>query len=224
MGEIIEIVDGIVELKTVTTARRVRLQDFSEALLQASGIRTPILPKGVVFYASKDYKKVYLIEREPVIAKVIYAPDRAHSKEFMLAFPYHYFLVLFENYAFEKCYFYFRDKRIMSIEDKFCLPPLPNLHSPDCAVCLGDFRYQVTAETPEKMTGLIDYFFASTFNTDLNQFFREKVPKQISVLKQNPEEHCFDAWQRLRIGDACSVEWFPYQSLAKCLNNIWGKE
>ena len=224
MGEIIEINDGIVELKTVTTARRVRLQDFTEALLQSSGVRTPILPQGVVFYASKDYKKVYLIEREPVMAKILYAHDRVQPKEYTLAFPYHYFLVLFENYAFEKCYFYFRDKQIMNIEDKFFLPPLPNLHSPDCAVCLGDFRYQVTAETPEKFSTLVSYFFASTFNTDLNQFFKEKVPKQIATLKQNQEEHCFDAWQRLKLEDICSVEWFPYQSLVKCLDNIWGKE
>lgn len=224
MGEIIEINDGIVELKTVTTARRVRLQDFTEALLQSSGVRTPILPQGVVFYASKDYKKVYLIEREPVMAKVLYAHDRAHSKEFTVAFPWHYFLVLFENYAFEKCYFYFRNKRILNVEDKFSLPPLPNLHSPDCAVCLGDFRYQVTAETPEKFSALVSYFFASTFNTDLNQFFTGKIPKQITALKQNQEEHCLDAWQRLKLEDACSVEWFPYQSIDKCLDNIWGKE
>jgi len=223
MGEIIEINDGIVELKTVSTARRVRLQDFTEALLQSSGIRTPILPQGVVFYASKDYKKAYLIEREPVMAKVLYSHDRDSPKEYTVAFPWHYFLVLFENYAFDKCYFYFRNKRIMTVEDKFCIPPLPNLHSPDCDVCLGDFRYQVTAETPEKMTDLINYFFASTFNTDLNQFFRDKIPKQITLLKQN-QEHCLDAWQRLGFGDVCSVEWFPYQSLARCLDNVWGKE
>jgi hypothetical protein len=222
--EIIEISEGVVELKEVSTVRRVKLTDFKNALIQSSGLRTPILPKGVIFYASKDYKKVYLIEREPVMAKVLYAHDRPHPKEFTLAFPWHYFLVLFENYAFETCYFYFRNKRIMTVEDKFSLPPLPNLHSPDCAVCLGDFRYQVTAETPEKMTGLINYFFASTFNDDLNQFFKEKIPKQIKALKRSPEEHCFESWQRLKIEDSCSVEWFPYQSLAKCLDNIWGKE
>ena len=224
MGEIIEISDGIVELKTVSVSRRVRLNDFTEALLQSSGVRTPILPHGVIFYASKDYKKVYLIEREPAVVKILYADDRGHPKEYTLAFPYHYFLILFENYAFEKCFFYFRNQRMASMDDKFCTPPLPNLHSPDCAVCLGDFKYKVTAEAPDKINSLISYFFASTFNTDLNQFLRDKVPQQITALKQQTDELCFKAWQRLNFNDVCAVEWFQNQTLSKCLDNIFGKE
>ena len=222
--EIIEISEGIVELKEISTVRRVKLTDFKNALIQSSGLRTPILPKSVILYASKDYKKAYLIEQEPAMVKVLYANDRAHSKEYTLAFPYHYFLILFENYAFEKCFFYFRNQKLTSAEDKFFIPPIPNLHSPDCAVCLGDFRYQVTADAPEKINSLIGYFFASTFNTDLNQFFREKIPKQIALLKQNQEEHCFDAWQRLKLENVCSVEWFPYQSLNRCLDSVLEKE
>lgn len=225
MGEIIEITDGIVELKTVTTARRVRLQDFTEALLQSSGVRTPILPQGVVFYASKDYKKIYLLEREPAMVKIRYAEDRVHPREYKLAFPFHYWLVLFENYAFDKCSFYFVNKRLTGIEDKLFIPPLPNLHSPDATVCLGnDFRYSVTAENPERINSIASYFFESTFNTDLNHFFKEKAPKQITARKQNQQENCFDAWQRLKLEDINSVEWFPYESLARRVTGLLGKE
>lgn len=223
--EVIKIAEGIVTLENISTVKTVKLSDFKEHLLQASGIRTPILPPNTVFYSSKGSTKIYLLEKEPAMVRIHYSNARGNAtqfKEFMLPFPYHYFLIELEEYAFENCYFFFRNQRLTSINDRFSFPPLPNLHEDTCAVCLGyDFKVQVNAEIGKKIGNMVDYFFASTFNNDLDLLFTEKVPQQILSLKQQ-REHTFDAWQRLRLENVCSVEWFQGDSLAKRVDDILG--
>ena len=123
----------------------------------------------------------------------------------------------------ESCHFFLRNKRLTKLDDALYFPPLPILNNHDCSVCLGDFKYRVTADVLENIESLEKYFFDSAFNTDLSQLFHGKIPRQIASLKRGGE-HTFDAWQKISMNDICSVEWFSYQSFGKCLSHILGKE
>ena len=183
--EVIEIIDGVVELKNVSTVRRVKLNDFKESLILAAGVRTPILPSNTIFYGSKNGTRVYLIERKPALVTILYKKDgKSLPKEFRIPFPYHYFLIEFEGFAFESCHFFLRNKRLTKLDDALYFPPLPNLNNHDCSVCLGDFKYRVTADVLENIESLEKYFFDSAFNTDLSQLFHGKIPRQIASLKR----------------------------------------
>jgi hypothetical protein len=188
-----------------------------------------------VFYAAKNNRQFYLVEKEPGVEKIKSrksrtAPGRrpeSHDEvsEYLLCFPWVYFLLTFTGAAFEELRIFFAKSQITDTKDDLYYPPLPNLGN-DCVVCLGgDFRFSIEGTMQAKISKVISYYFGSEFNSDMSSIHNTKMPKEI-LKKQTQNGTLFEAWEiATREGaEPCALSWHRYKNLEEVIEEAIGEE
>jgi hypothetical protein len=131
---------------------------------------------------------------------------RAYSKgetedglRFTLAFPYVYFVVVFDGEYFSFVELYFRNKPLTSVREHMYRAPLPNVWQDrgiNNSVCMGKHDHFPSKanedRTPARQAeAVVGTFWQRTFSGDLGTGGSEKLDKRIrnyAVWQQNTEE------------------------------------
>lgn len=214
--EVVEIRSGIVTLYEQNIIKQVGVEAFKERLATTQGQRTPILPRGTVHYAAKNSRSCFFIEQEPAIRTIKYDNQKESVRSYNLPIPWTYFLLVFENAALEHFCVYFSKKRISHVEDVLCRAPFTNMHD-NGEVCLGDYTITVTLRIPERAIDAINYFWKSTFNTDLSIEHDTFMPEQIKKITQEDEDY-FAGWERIPFQEICLLDWKPYKKVREIID------
>jgi hypothetical protein len=104
------------------------------------------------------------------------------------------------------------------MEDTLFHAPLPNRYN-DGLVCMGSFKFEVTSSVPAKIREVVDYFFGSSWTSEVLDSFNQFVPDQIAV-KTGSGEDWFHGWSRLTEEELSQVRWKPYKTLIESVNRI----
>lgn len=216
-------------LRNVSEEKRVATSDFYEALSRGMGMRTPILPEGVMFYAGKEGRHLYATHEPPrtAILKVLGRDEAKEDDEieYSLKMPHTYFFHLFVGAAFEALYVYACTRVVERASDTLCILPVKNLW-PGGKVCLGnDLKFDLEGSVAMKIGRVQAHFWGSTFNDDLSQHYEKDMPKEIAQAGQGEEEH-FEAWARLSTAegfDPCKLSWKPHMPFSEAVDRILGE-
>ncbi len=218
-----------VELQEVQSVKAITTSAFVQSLRRTMGTVTPVLPKQVVMYAAKGTNQFMLVEKEPKVETIKVRQGRSNStasaKEFTICLPWVYMLLEFIGAGFSNLKIYFAKSRVMDTNAQLYYPPLPNMNT-DCTVCLGSgFRYSIDGTMHAKVAKAMSYYFASEFNSDLDDVHKTKMPREI-VSKQSQGMTLFDAWQAVTKegADPCALSWHKYGKLAKVIEELVREE
>ncbi|HBC87079.1 MAG TPA: hypothetical protein DCZ94_09010 [Lentisphaeria bacterium] len=215
MDEIL-ITGGKVVLRSVQETRSVTVDDFYESLSQSAGIRTPVLPERVVFYASKNERKIYLTHQQPAVKEIDVRTVDDTIREYSLSLPHVYFMHVYFNSAMENLYVYCSGVSVNDTADMLCRLPLKNIHD-DGLVCIGDdLKFSLEGRLGDKIAGTENFFWESKFNSDLDDSFQKALPE---VFKQgrSPAESAdpLAVWERLSSDSGFKVSEVKWKPLAK---------
>ena len=214
MDEIL-ITGGKVVLRSVQETRTVTVDDFYESLSLSAGIRTPILPERVIFYAAKNERRLYLTHQHPAVKKINVRGEDG-TAEYYLSLPHVYFLHSYFNCAMEKLYVFCSGKPVNDTSDTLCRLPLKNIHG-DGSVCIGDdLKFSLEGRLDDKIAGTENFFWESMFNSDLDTYFQGALPE---IFKQgmSPAE-CMDpllVWDRLSTDSDFHVSEVKWKTFTK---------
>ncbi|MBI3098424.1 MAG: hypothetical protein HYY93_09315 [Planctomycetes bacterium] len=223
--ETIEIVDGVVRLVDRTVVKAVSLAHFKESLFSTMGFETPILPPGTVYFAQRRSRSVYVLEQEPCTRTIRYRPGRSgdtmEPKEYTIPLPWTYFISVFQSFAMEELFVFFRRERVEQRRDELCFAPLPNLFD-DGKVCLGDFRFDVTSAIPLRVAGVTGFFWSSIFNVEATVLYEHSMPREI--MERSEALNYLGGWSRLSLDEACRVGWLKAHSLGELVERALGEQ
>ncbi len=173
-----------------------------------------IFPTGVKLAYTKGHRTVMVLEQQPQTRSVVFEASLLkpkvinaakaqtnHGYRFNLAFPYVYFVIVFddEEYAYHQVYF--RNKPLTSIREHVYLAPLPNIwrdkgnnYKP---MCMGaSFQVLITEEKTmaRQAEYVISEFWQRPFTNDLGTGISEKGDKRVSnyaIWQSNTEKNEF---------------------------------
>jgi hypothetical protein len=159
-----------------------------------------IFPNGMKMAYTKGIRTVIVVEQATQIRSVSLHgslltnsdAQKAISNEngnyrFNLAFPYIYFVMVFDNekYVFQEIYF--RNKPLTSVREHVYPAPLPNVfyekNTTNLRICMGgqDFKREVQQES--SITRQVEYvigeFWQRTFNSDTGTDACSKIDKRL---------------------------------------------
>ncbi len=220
MEEII-IQNGSVCLRSVQELKRIRTEDFYQALSAQVGVQTPLLPERTLYYSTFGDKRLYCVHRPPEKA-VISVKDRdGLLREYTLKLPHLYFFHRFIHAAFDELYVYCSSEKVRSGQDMLCYVPLKNLFAKG-RVCMGhDLRFGLEGSDATKILRVEQHFRHSVFNGDLDQACRDHAPETWPGFE--PIEH----WQTLSEQpdfDPCSVPWRRHRCWDDIVKDIMGRQ
>jgi hypothetical protein len=218
--QVVRIVGDVVELLEQSEVKRTKLQDFLAHLSEQSGIRTPILAPGTIFYASKGRLSVLALEVPPSRRAIKYRPREGRIQEFALPFPWIYVLAAFSERALDRVYVFLAPKPVRSTEAQLFHVPLPNRYS-DGLVCMGTFRFDLTLSNPDKVQELVGFFFESLFTHEVLDSFNSYVPDEIATRTKEGTQW-LEGWSKLSDDELQSVRWKPYKSFDATVQTILG--
>lgn len=222
MDEIL-ITGGKVVLRSVQETKTVTVDDFYESLSLSAGIRTPILPERVIFYAAKNERRLYLTHQQPVVKKINVRGDDG-TAEYCLSLPHVYFLHSYFNCAMEKLYVFCSGEPVNDSSDTLCRLPLKNIYG-DCSVCIGDdLKFSLEGRLDDKIAGTENFFWESMFNSDLDTYFQIALPE---IFRQGGSPagsgDPLAVWERLgEDGDfhVAEVKWKTFSKLSEIANDL----
>lgn len=216
-NETIRIENGRVILVEERILKSVSVQAFRDQLTSSLGIKTPLLPSGCIQYAKKNERSCFLLEQAPAVRQIRYAGEDEEETH-KIALPWVYFAVVFHNYALNDLFTFFAQHQVESPSSMLCYPPLPNISS-NCKVCLGDYRYDVTATAPMRISDVLKFFWESQFNQDIVALFDGNMPTRIKDLAREGESY-FAGWSRLPPSDATSVPWVKCWTAGEAVERV----
>jgi hypothetical protein len=159
-----------------------------------------IFPTGMKMAYTKGIRTVIVIEQATQTRSISlhgnlvthYDATKAKSNDngnyrFNLAFPYVYFVMVFDNekYAFQEIYF--RNKPLTSVREHVYVAPLPNVFyekgTNNLRICMGgnNFRAEVQQESSitRQAEFIIGEFWQRTFNADTGSDGCSKIDKRL---------------------------------------------
>jgi hypothetical protein len=151
---------------------------------------------------TKGSRSVIVIEQNPQVRTVSFTPDliddkavakeaqgkTEHGLRYSLAFPYVYFMVVFDGGKYHYHEVYFRNKPLTSVREHVYLAPLPNVwvkgeKSTNNAMCMGNDHF--AAKVGDELTVarqcemVVSHFWQRTFNQHLGDGNPGVVDKRI---------------------------------------------
>lgn len=215
--QVIRIVDGVVELQEVSEVKRARLTEFFDALVLQRGVFTPVMPAGTVHFAARDRFSTYTIELPPQRRTVRFRPKEGREQEHSIPMPWTLFLITFCAEALDSLRIFVRPKPLASTTDLLHQVCFPNRGS-DGVTCMGNFKFEISAQTPDKIRAAIEFYWSARFTSELLESFDRQVPDAIAV-KTGTKENWFHGWARLSDEDLTSVLWKPYKPLSEVVQH-----
>ncbi len=200
----------------MTVEREVRLADLTAALADGHPAdRTPVLPEGTRLFARWRHTAVLVIEEPPRVRRVRWSAKTLKSEgtytEHHLAFPFIVYLVGFYQADFDAMRIYYRNAPLTGEWDALHLPNLWNVQAAEsplarCRACLRGRPEGLSRPVGEQATGLIEFFWASGFNQDIedNCFDRAR--------KRDPRIATLEVWEEATGADPLfplGVPWEP---------------
>jgi hypothetical protein len=223
MDEIL-ITGGKVVLRSVQETKTVTVDDFYESLSQSAGIRTPVLPERVIFYAARNERRLYLTHQSPVVKTINVRGGDDNISEYSLGLPHIYFLHVYFNCAMEKLLVFCSGETVTDSSDMLCRLPLKNIHS-DGLVCIGDdLKFSLEGRLDDKLETTEDFFWESVFNSDLDTCFQSALP-EIFKHGLSPAENAnpLAVWERLASDsgfDVSKIKWKSFSKLSEIATDL----
>jgi hypothetical protein len=178
-----------------------KIWDAFQAFKTMSKETPCVLPEGCKLAYTKNQRSVIVIEQKPQVRTVSFTAKLVKLKKvaseakckknggyrYNLAFPYVYFVVVFDHgrYAYHETYF--RNKPLTSVREHIYLAPIPNVyrdvgdnHKP---MCMGeDFDESVVQENTvaRQCDAVIADFWQSVFSADLGDGEPEEIDARIA--------------------------------------------
>ncbi len=216
MDEIL-ITGGRAVLRSVQEVKAVSIDDFYEELAKSAGVRTPVLPERVVFYAARNERKIYLTHQHPAVKKIDVRVDTDSVHEYSLSLPNVYFMHEYFNSAMENLYVYCSGAMVNETSDTLCKLPLKNIHQ-DGLVCIGDdLKFNLDGRLSDKIARTENFFWESKFNSDLDNNFQRALP---DVFK---DDDPLAAWERMsseQSFDPSKISWKPLAKLSEIATDL----
>jgi len=200
----------------MSVEREVRLADLTAALADGhQADRTPVLPEGTRLFARWRHTAVLVVEEPPRVRRVRWSAKTLKSEgtysEHHLAFPFIVYLVGFYQTDFDAMRIYYRSAPLTGEGDALHLPNLWNVQAAEsplarCRACLRGRPEGLSRPVGEQATGLIEFFWASGFNQDIedNCFDRAR--------KRDPRIATLQVWEEATGADPLfplGVAWEP---------------
>jgi hypothetical protein len=219
LGGLTDETEGIARDLQIELAERI--WDAFQSYKQIADDSPIIFPEGTRLAYTKGHRTVLVIEQKPQVRTVTFDGELLSENtakksvavvdsgyRYTLAFPYVYFVMVFDSGKYRYHELYFRNKALTSVREHVHLAPIPNVfrdrEGHDRPMCMGKgFADMVREETTitRQCEVVISDFWQSTFSEDLGTGHPEKVDKRIS----NPAK-----WQENTQKDplfAISINW-----------------
>lgn len=210
MDEIL-ITGGKVVLRSVQETKTVTVDDFYEAMSRSTGVRTPVLPERVIFYAARGERRLYLTHQLPTVKIIKVRESDDDILEYAISLPHVYFLNHYFNCAMESLYVFCSGEAISDSSDMLYKLPLKNIYG-DGLVCIGDdLKFSLEGRLDDKIDKTENFFWDSVFNSDLDSYFTEALPK---VFKDDDGEDPLIVWERLSTDSGFQVSEVKWKSLS----------
>ncbi len=200
----------------VVVAREVRLADLAAACADASRMeRTPLLPAGTRLFTRWRHTTVLAIEEPPRVRRVRWSGKTLKTEgsysEHQLAFPFVVYLVGFYRTDFDAMRIYFRTAPLVAEDDPLHLPSLWNVQAAEsplakCRACLRGRPEGHERPIGEQAAGLIEFFWATGFNQDIEENCYDRARKC------DPRLASLEAWEAATARDPLfplAVSWEP---------------
>ena len=212
MDEIL-ITGGKVVLRSVQETKTVTVDDFYESLSQSAGIRTPVLPERVIFYAARNERKIYMTHQRPAAKTIKVRNTDDEIEEYTLSLPHVYFIHCYFNCAMENLYVFCSGEALGDSSDMLYKLPLKNIHG-DGLVCIGDdLKFNLEGRLNDKIEATENFFWESVFNSDLDSYFLGALPK---VFNGDDEgEDPLIVWERLSTDKGFQVSEVKWKSFSR---------
>ncbi|MCX6984082.1 MAG: hypothetical protein NT118_04925, partial [Lentisphaerae bacterium] len=223
MDEIL-ITGGKVVLRSVQETKTVTVDDLYAALSQSAGLRTPVLPERVIFYAAKSERRLYLTHQHPAVKTIKVRGSDDEITKYSLSLPHVYFMHVYFNCAMEKLYVFCSGEAVTDSSDTMCKLPLKNIHG-DGLVCIGDdLKFSLEGRLDDKLETTENFFWESVFNSDLDSCFIGALP-EVFKRGMSPRESAdpLAVWERLSadIGFQVSeVKWKSFSKLSEIATDL----
>ena len=175
-----------------------RIWDAFQQYKEASDQSPLVMPDGIKIAYTKGNRTILVVEQKPQTRTVAFtsklltrkvaeqAKDRSENGyRYTLAFPYVYFVLVFDKGQYKHHELYFRNKSLTSPREHIYLAPLPNVWADgdkSKAICMGDgFSRAVGKEnTIARQCELaISDFWQRPFSEDLGEGDYSKLDKKI---------------------------------------------
>jgi hypothetical protein len=221
MRDVIEIEGGVVRLLRHGARdgrivdREVPLTAFVHALRQATdGLqRLPLLPMGTRFLLGRAGDLAIGVEQPPQVRHFPWRPGgtRGPDRDYLLAFPYIVYLLVFHQGAFEEMRLYYRTGPLGGDTDPLYLSNLWNVSATDapmamCRACLqGRPPFEELSLAPQ-VQRIIEFFWGTGFNTAIEESCFQRAAKRDGRIAT------LEAWEAATRRDALfplEVEWEP---------------
>ena len=220
MDEIL-ISGGKVVLRSVQEIKTVTVDDFYESLSQSAGIRTPVLPERVIFYAARNERRLYLTHQSPAVKTIKVRDSDDNISEYSLGLPHIYFLHVYFNCAMVKLYVFCSGEPVNDSSEMLCRLPLKNIHG-DGLVCIGDdLKFSLEGRLDDKLETTESFFWESVFNSDLDSYFRDALPKVFNGDDEGGDP--FIVWERLTTEtgfDVTKIKWKSFSTLSEIATDL----
>lgn len=158
-----------------------------------------IFPDGIRVAYTKGNRTIMVIEQPPQVRSVTFASSLVGSSEvarqaisktdigyrFNLAFPFVYFVIVFDQGRYTYHSVYFRNKPLTTAREYIYLAPLPNVfrdRGTGTAVCMGNDFYNSVGEDNslvKQANSVIGEFWQRPFSGDLGTGLSTKTDKRI---------------------------------------------
>lgn len=190
-----------------------KIWDAFQGFKEISKDSPVIFPEGTKLAYTKGNRTVIVIEQKPQVRTVTFHSElvgstsvakEAQSRSsngyrYSLAFPYVYFILVFDGGKYMYHELYFRNKPLTSVREHIHLAPIPNVwrnkeRRADNAMCMGDGFYAAVggeATIARQCDLVVADFWQRTFSKDLGTGDPGAVDKRIknyAVWQENSEK------------------------------------
>lgn len=182
--EIIEIIGDLVQVKTVTVERQIKLEELLPHLVQKTPVTLPVLPRTARFVHYDDTqpnKRVLyvLAELPPAVRTIVKQNSRGatNKRKYTLAFPWTYFWFVAVSEGLQK-HFTISQYKCFHAKDQFTSEKwpgeffrafCPNL-SQDGTICFGSTGGPLTS-IDQQIDYIVNSWYLSEFNDHLDGEF-----------------------------------------------------
>ena len=224
--EEINISGDLVTLRSVQTLKQISVEDLLGSLQASAGLRTPILPEGVIYYAAKNSKRLYVRCRRPGPVTLNWKTEKNDDDmiQSTVKLPWVFFFHTYTGHAFEDLYVFCSAERIEDSGETLCRLPIKN-QGQNCSICMGsDLKFSLEGRMSGKLARVEDHFWNSTFNSDLEDNFYASCPVWLTAAAKDDEDP-FITWERLASADdfdPCKMEWVKYRKWSEVVDTILG--
>ena len=214
MDEIL-ITGGKVVLRSVQETKTVTVDDFYEAMSRSAGVRTPVLPERVIFYAARGERRLYMTHQRPAVKTIKVRGGDDEITDYTISLPHVYFLHHYFNCAMESLYVFCSGEALGDSADMLYRLPLKNIHG-DGLVCIGDdLKFNLEGRLDDKIGKTENFFWESVFNSDLDTHFENALPEIFKRgMSPRETEEPLAVWERLSTDSGFKVSEVKWKSLS----------